>query len=38
MDERRQTMVIINRKGTTREVRSRKSKPSHFDGPWRRKV
>jgi len=27
-------MVIANRKGTTREVRNGRGKPSHFDGPW----
>ncbi len=26
-------MVIVNRKGTTREVRSREDDPSHFDVP-----
>jgi hypothetical protein len=31
-------MVIVNRKGTTREVRSRRDRSSHFDGPWPGKV
>jgi len=31
-------MVIVNRKGTTREVRSRRDDPSHFDAPCSGKV
>jgi hypothetical protein len=31
-------MVILKRKGTTREVRSKGDKSSHFDGPWPEKA
>ncbi|GEM_PF-1072549 len=31
-------MVIVKRKGTTREVRSREDDPSHFGAPCSSKV